>query len=159
MLIVLGAPNSPTGELGEISLSRLNCCISLYSKGKKILCTGGWGTHFNTSEEAHAAHAKKYLIDKGVSEDDFLDFALSSNTVEDAVKAKQIISEMEDPHVTVITSVFHFERVKLIFQEVFENYNINFIGIQCDISVDQLKHLIDHEQEAIQSIMENGLQY
>lgn len=159
ILVVLGAPNSPTGELGEISTTRLDCCFALYSTGKKVLCTGGWGEHFNTSKEPHASHAKKYLIEKGISNVDFLEFALSSNTVEDAIKAKQIISEIADPHLTVITSVFHFERVKLIFREVLKNYHINFIAVQCDLNENQLQSVINHEQKAIESILENGLYY
>lgn len=159
VLIVLGAPNSPSGELGEISISRLDCCLALYSKGKKILCTGGWGEHFNTSEDAHATHAKKYLIEKGVLESDFLDFALSSNTVEDAVKVKEIISGIDSPHLIVITSVYHYERVKLIFQEVLTTFKVNIVAIQCDINKDQLHGVLAHEQKAIESIVENGLYY
>ncbi len=159
VLVVLGAPNSSSGELGEISISRLDCCLALYSKGKKILCTGGWGEHFNTSKEAHADLAKKYLNQKGILEGDFLDTALSSNTVEDAVKVKEIISGIDNPNLIVITSVYHYERVKLIFNEVLKTFEVNIIAIQCDINRDQLHSVLAHEQKAIKSIAEKGLYY
>lgn len=157
VLIVLGAPNSPSGELSDISKSRLDCCFRQYSKGKLVLCTGGWGIHFNTSEDAHAAHAKKYLIGKGVLEHDFLPFALSSNTVEDAVKVKKIISELVDIHLKVITSSYHMKRVKLIFQDVLKKYSIYYKVAECDLDKNLLQQLIDHEQKAIRAIIENGV--
>ncbi len=65
VFIILGSPNTPTGELSVISKSRLNYCVHHYKLGNKVLCTGGWGPHFNTSEHPHAFYAKKYLIHAG----------------------------------------------------------------------------------------------
>ena len=36
----------------------------IHRKGDLILCTGGWGIHFNTGSEAHAVYAKKLF--KGI---------------------------------------------------------------------------------------------
>tara|TARA_R110000868_G_scaffold328512_1_gene589329 strand:+ start:1322 stop:1549 length:228 start_codon:yes stop_codon:yes gene_type:complete len=68
VLVVLGSPNSPTGALSDISKSRLNFCLENYSEDQKVLCTGGWGDYFNTSNKPHADYAKAYLIKKGVLE-------------------------------------------------------------------------------------------
>ena len=65
VLIILGSPNSPSGALSDISISRLNDCVNRYQKGDFILCTGGWGAHFNISKSSHAALAKQYLMGKG----------------------------------------------------------------------------------------------
>jgi len=159
VLIILGSPNSPSGELSNISKSRLDYCASLYSIGKLILCTGGRGKHFNTSSEEHAVYAKRYLIEKGVLECDFLDFALSENTVDDAVKIKIIISKLDNPNLTIITSDYHLERVQLIFQEILNEFSINYIGVQSNPKKNQLQHLIKHEKKAIKSILKNGLYY
>ena len=51
VFIILGSPNSPKGILSDISKTRLNWCIENYRKGNLILCTGGWGAHFNTAEK------------------------------------------------------------------------------------------------------------
>ncbi|MCK5105028.1 MAG: YdcF family protein [Cyclobacteriaceae bacterium] len=159
ILIVLGSPNSPSGELSDISKGRLDFCASLYSTGKLVLCTGGWGKHFNTSSEAHAVYAKKYLIEKGISEADFLDFALSENTVDDAIKIKKIVSKLKNPDLTIVTSDYHLERVQLIFQEILKEFNLNCIGVQSNLEQDQFHRLMKHERAAINLIIKNGLYY
>jgi uncharacterized SAM-binding protein YcdF (DUF218 family) len=93
IIVVLGSPNSDTGLLSEIALNRLNCAISFYFNNPdyKILCTGGFGTHFNTTQVPHARYAIQYLIENHIDEADITQFALSSNTIEDAILAKSII--------------------------------------------------------------------
>tara|TARA_R110002096_G_scaffold407483_1_gene606053 strand:- start:611 stop:1102 length:492 start_codon:yes stop_codon:yes gene_type:complete len=159
VLIVLGSPNSPSGELSDISISRLNNCVERYQKGKLMLCTGGWGEHFNISKKSHAAFAKQYLIEKGILEEDFLDFALSGNTVEDAVKIKPIISKLEKSKLTIITSDYHLNRVKIIFNKILENYSMDFIGVKSNLDQEEYESLILHEKSAINSIVQNGLYY
>jgi len=157
VLVVLGSPNSPSGELSDISISRLDYCLDLYSAGKLILCTGGWGEHFNISDEAHAVYSKRYLMENGVSENDFLDLALSKNTVDDAIKVKDILSKLDDYNATLITSDFHLERVKLIFEEILKDIRFEFLGVPCAVEGDQLERIISHEKKAIKLITENGL--
>lgn len=159
VLIVLGAPNSPSGELSSIAISRLDCCLGLYSKGKSVLCTGGWVKHFNTSNEAHCVYAKRYLMQKGVLENDFLACALSKNTVDDAIKIKPIVSALENPDLKIITSAFHMERVQVIFNEILKGFNCSFMSAQDNLGKAQLQQLIKHEKRAIALIMKNGLYY
>ena len=159
ILIILGSPNSPSGKLRDISISRLNHCIKRYQKGNLVLCTGGWGEHFNTSKQAHAALAKQYLLKKGILEDDFLDFALSGNTVDDAVKIKPIISQLNQIKLTIITSDYHLKRVQLIFNTILEGYTMEFIGVKNNLNKEEQNALIQHEENAINSILKNGLYY
>ena len=159
VLIVLGSPNSPTGELSAISLSRLKKCLDYYSIGKAVLCTGGWGPHFNTAEQAHASYAKAYLKAHGVAENDFLDIGLSSNTVDDAVKAKAILSKLKEVRLTVISSDYHINRVKLIFNIILDSYRIKFVSAESELSGEAYELLVKHEEKAIDSILKNGLYY
>jgi len=159
ILIILGSPNSPTGELGDLSLERLNCCKQNFKKGDLILCTGGWGNHFNTSKYSHASLVKAYLIKKGIPEDVFLQFALSQNTVDDAVKVKEILKTLESCNLTIITSDFHLERVTLIFNEILKDYKMKFIGAKSTMDTETLNRLVTHEKKAVQSIINNGLYY
>lgn len=159
VLIVLGSPNSPAGELSNISKSRLNYCVNSYQKGNLILCTGGWGDHFNTSEHSHASYAKQYLIEKGISEDNFLDSALSGHTVDDAVKLKPIIAALENIKLRVITSDYHLDRVKLIFNEILKGYSMAFVGVESDLPQKEFEAVVQHENKAIASILQNGLYY
>lgn len=159
VLIILGSPNSPSGKLSDISISRLNYCANLYQKDNFILCTGGWGEHFNVSTNSHASLAKQYLIEKGLLEEDFLDFALSENTVDDAVKIKPIISELEKIKLKIITSDYHLKRVKIIFNEILENYMMDFIGVESNLEPEEYNALVQHEKNAINAIEQNGLYY
>ncbi|MDY7394166.1 YdcF family protein [Aureibaculum sp. 2210JD6-5] len=159
IFIILGSPNSPAGELSQISKSRLNCCVQHYKEGNLVLCTGGWGAHFNVAKKPHALFAKKYLVESGVAENDFLDFALSSNTVDDAVKIKPIIAILENPKLTVITSDYHIKRVKLIFNEILADYKIKYIGVINNLPSEELDALVCHEKTAIDLIVKNGLYY
>ena len=159
ILIALGAPNSPEGKLSKISISRLDSCVELYEPGDMVLCTGGWGKHFNTSKEAHAVYAQQYLLSCGLPEDCFLPHALSGNTVEDAVKILPVIDGFGHVDLTVITSDYHLERVKLIFDEILSTYRIRYVGAPFPLNNKELKPLIDHEQRAIAAILKNGLYY
>jgi len=160
ILMVLGAPNSPEGELSNIAKSRLDCAVELYTADKKILCTGGWGNHFNTSPLAHAVYSKTYLLQKGIPEHAFLELALSANTVEDAVKSKMILSQLDNPSITIITSDFHLERVRLIFREVLEGFEFKFVAVKSDfLDSREQEKLVAHEQAAIRVIIENGLYF
>ncbi|MCK0114629.1 YdcF family protein [Gelidibacter sp. F63206] len=159
VLIILGSPNSPSGKLSDISLSRLNYCVHHFQPENLILCTGGWGAHFNTSEHAHASLAKRYLLENNIPEAVFLDFALSGNTVEDAVKAKEILSKLENIRLTIITSDYHVDRVKLIFNEILETYTMDFIGVKSNLDTDVFEALDQHEKSAIEAIIKNGLYY
>lgn len=159
VLAVLGSPNSPSGELSIISTSRLDTCLEAFSKEKLILCTGGWGPHFNTSAHPHASYAKTYLIEKGLPKEAFLPSALSTNTVDDAVKMKPILSQFNHVRLMVITSNYHVERVKLIFSTILKAYPMTFVGVDSRLEKDQYDRLVQHEKKAIQSIQENGLYY
>jgi len=159
VLVVLGSPNSPSGELSDIAKSRLKGCLDRYSKGKQVLCTGGWGDHFNTAPDSHASYAKAYLLNHGVDERDFLDPALSANTVEDAIKAKSILKDRNDSRLTIITSDYHLERARLIFGEILEEYRMDFVGVESLLEEVELDGLVSHEKKAVKSILKNGLYY
>ena len=159
ILIILGSPNSPDGELSDIAKSRLALCLKMYSEKDLVLCTGGWGKHFNVSKQPHALFAREYLLKRGIPSNCFLDFALSGNTVEDAVKVKEIVSVYTDPRLVVITSDFHMARTKLIFNEILEGYSIHFLGAKVELPEEKRKAIVEHEENSIKNILQNGLYY
>lgn len=159
-LVVLGSPNSEDGNLGYTALDRLNYCLDIFdSKNHFIICTGGFGEHFNTTKNAHATYAIKYLMDKGVKSESFLESALSANTVEDAVMTKKIILRHNLDSLVVITSDYHLERVKLIFNEILASFTIEYKGVEHDISNVEKEKLATHEKKAIDGILNKGLYY
>ena len=160
VIIVLGSPNFQDGTLGPIAIDRLNGCLSLFDPQKhKILCTGGFGAHFNTSPMAHAAYLKKYLIDHGVPDNNFLPMALSANTVEDAVKSKSILTDFAANNLIIITSKYHLARVKFIFEEILKGFKLDYKSIDHQGMDELLEPLIQHEKRALDQLLTQGLYY
>lgn len=160
VLIVLGSPNSEKGELGRIALDRLNYCQSIFdSKEHLILCTGGFGPHFNTTSMPHAHYAIEYLINNGIKRASFMDIALSSHTVDDAVKVKEVLRDFLYP-VKIITSFYHLERTKIIFDIILPNLEKEYFGVaHPDLTKNEENTLVQHESKAIAKIKENGLYF
>ena len=160
VIVVLGSPNFPDGTLGPIALDRLQGCLSIFNSQKhKILCTGGFGAHFNTSPVAHANYLKDFLIQKGVPSTAFLPLALSSNTVDDAVMSKSILKETDFKDLIIITSEYHVARVEFIFTEILKDFNLNFKAVAHHSIDDVLEPLIQHEKVAMDKLISNGLYY
>jgi vancomycin permeability regulator SanA len=160
VIVVLGSPNFPDGTLGPIALDRLQGCLSIFNSQKhKILCTGGFGAHFNTSPVAHANYLKDFLILKGVPSTAFLPLALSSNTVEDAVMSKSILMKTVFKDLIITTSEYHVARVEFIFTEILKDFNLNFKAVAHHSIDDVLEPLIQHEKVAMDKLISNGLYY
>lgn len=160
IILVLGAPNSDEGELSEIATNRLDAAIRFYANNPafNIICTGGFGPHFNTTSTPHAEYAKKYLIKKDVPETAILEYLLSKNTVEDAMLAKPLVEKYNPRNIVVITSDFHMKRASLIFRHVFENYNLIFVEAASTLDIVTLEKLVVHELKAIQHFQDNKSQ-
>ena len=161
VLIVLGSPNSAQGVLGAIAIDRLDVCYKLFDwKKNLILCTGGFGDHFNPTNKPHATYAIEYLLCLGIEKHYFMDIALSSNTVEDAVKAKQVLSHSDSHYsVKIITSDFHLERVKLVFETILTGFDKTYFGVTHHHPIEEKQKLIDHEKKAIEAIRKNGIYF
>jgi uncharacterized SAM-binding protein YcdF (DUF218 family) len=159
IVVVLGSPNSDQGKLGQIALDRLNFCLEIYEpKTDLILCTGGYGKHFNNTNEPHASYAVQYLMDCGIQEGSFIGIALSSNTVEDAVKIREILPT-DINSVKIITSDYHLERVKIIFDKILINTKNEFFGVKHTLLSSENHRLLEHEKKAIAIIKKNGLSF
>jgi vancomycin permeability regulator SanA len=160
VIIILGSPNSQKGRLSKIAIGRAKKCIEIFNSEKDlILCTGGFGIHFNTSPKPHAEHLKRYLIKNGIFEICFLPFANSSNTVEDATKAKEILLENGGRKVTIITTNYHLKRVQLIFDEILSEFEKTYHGVPNTMSVKTLLKFEKHEAKAVEGILRDGLYY
>jgi uncharacterized SAM-binding protein YcdF (DUF218 family) len=160
IIIVLGAPNDEKGELSTIARERCERAIKEYRRhpGYKFLLTGGYGNHFNTTEKPHAYYAKHYLISRQIPEQDILpEFVESSNTLEDARLSYPVVKRYGVKHVIVVTSDFHLDRAKYIFQQTFRDINLSFSGSHTDLPQQELVALRQHEQEALRKLRKNLL--
>jgi len=124
IIILLGAPNDDSGNLSSVALERCQAAVHTYKlyKGFSILPTGGFGDHFNKTTEPHAHYTRNFLLGHGVTARDILESALSRFTHEDATLSKPIVSKYGVRNLIVITSDFHLERTRLIFERVFKGY-------------------------------------
>lgn len=160
LVLILGAPNDDKGNLSRIALDRLNCAFDFYRCNDEvtILCTGGFGKHFNTTDKPHASYAISYLINKGIPEIDFLDPVLSSNTVDDFRLVKDPILSYDPSLLVVITSDFHMQRVKLLQKIIIDFAAVIFVPAKSSLPEDELVFLIEHEEKAIEELKRNNYQ-
>lgn len=156
-ILLLGAPNDECGNLSSIALERCNQALAESIKNPEayILCTGGFGAHFNTTNKPHAFYTRSYLIGEGVLETRFLPSAESGNTIEDAKIAAPILDANGTEKVILVTSDFHTERAMLL---VSRHLNPQIIiepsPAKTNLPEEELEKLRAHETQAIARLKE-----
>jgi uncharacterized SAM-binding protein YcdF (DUF218 family) len=155
LIVVLGSPNTEQGELYSIAKERCEQALIEYINNPDyhILLTGGYGAHFNNTDQPHAAYLKSYLTSRGIPEERFVEFAESSNTLEDASLSKAIVLKYAVHHMLVITSDYHLDRAQYIFEKAFADTEVRITfsasqtdEITCKLDLEALKR---HEQQAL----------
>lgn len=164
LIIVLGSPNKPDGKLHSIAQERCALAVQIYRKHPtyKLLLTGGYGEHFNTSELSHAFYLKKYLMTLNIPPRAIVEFAESSNTLEDAKLTRPIVEKYQPKHVIVITSEYHLARAQYVFEREFKDLDLSLDfeatttnKKKCELD---LEALIQHEAEALKKLkQEDGV--
>jgi len=158
LLITLGAPNDAQGVLSPIAQGRARAAIREYRRrpGCKVIVTGGYGQHFNTSDEPHAHHVTRFLLEGGVAAADMTQIADSSNTVDDARLSMPVVERFDVRVLCVITSDFHQERAGLIFGVFYPHHALEVIGEPTELSPEQRQRACEHETRAIQQLRAQG---
>ena len=161
MIIVLGSPNSETGQLSSIAKERCELALAAYAKrpGWNFLLTGGYGAHFNTTDQPHAAYLKRYLVTRGVPPTKILEFVESTNTLQDASFSKPIVLKYGVLELVVVTSDYHVERARYVFEREFADTGIHldFLASRtdeaaCEIDLETQKK---HEKQALVKLKES----
>jgi len=134
MIVVLGSPNSGNGQLYSVAKERCELALAEYAKrsGWKFLLTGGYGTHFNTTDQPHAVYLKRYLVKRGVPSQAIVEFAESTNTLQDASLSKPIVLKYRVSEIVVVTSDYHIDRARYVFEREFAD-----TGVRVEFSVSQ----------------------
>ncbi len=162
IIIILGSPNDEKGNLSPMGLARIEKGFKEYTKRKnggwKILLTGGFGEHFNTTNKPHAHYASQILQKMGTPKKDILTFAESKNTYDDAIQVHNVLQSIEVPTLLIVTSDFHLERVKLIFDKIFKKKELQYRTTPHPDSCTpaQKNELIEHEKKAIEKIQKQS---
>ena len=158
LIVVLGSPNAEDGRLYSVAKERCQLALDEYAShpGWRILLTGGYGAHFNTTHHPHAAYLKRYLAARGIPQHDIVEFAESSNTIEDASLSKPIVSKYAVRRILVITSDYHQDRARYVFGKEFADTDveIEFSIAQTDEAVCELdlEALKRHERAALERL-------
>jgi vancomycin permeability regulator SanA len=159
-VVILGSPNDAAGTLSEMGQGRVELGRQTYlarrDQGWRLLLTGGFGAHFNTTALPHAYHARAVLLAAGVPSDHIVEFAESANTVDDALKARPIVDRYGVPRLIVVSSDFHLARASFIFSEVFPDKHLQFLGAPylATRPPDERERLQAHEQRELASLRE-----
>ncbi|MCM2339489.1 MAG: YdcF family protein [Burkholderiales bacterium] len=133
VIIILGSRNDDNGNLTTNAKKRIEKAIEIFNKYKnyKLLPTGGYGAHFNTTNKPHSFYIKRYLLSERIPESEILQIIESKNTIEDLKFSKKLIDTLEIQKIILVTSDFHVLRVRLLSKKIFERvYNIKVIGTQ-----------------------------
>lgn len=160
MIIILGSPNSETGELSSVAKERCELALLEYAKrpGWKLLLTGGYGAHFNTTDQPHAAHVERYLVNRGIPAKAIVEFVESANTLQDAAFSKPIILKYGVSKIVVVTSDYHMDRAHYIFEREFADtgVHVNFSASKTDEAACEfdLAAQKKHEQQALAKLRE-----
>ena len=103
VIVILGSPNSITGELSSIARERCTLALKLHQEHPTyaILPTGGFGPHFNRTNRPHGAYVRAHLIELGVPAELILDPVLSANTIEDARKSRPVLDQISPGQYTL----------------------------------------------------------
>lgn len=150
-IVVLGAPNDEDGNLSSIAVERCNQALLEYGRhpGFRVIPTGGWGPHFNTTDRPHGFYIRQYLIAHDVPDSDILPCVESANTVEDAALCRFAVAQYGLTELVVVTSDFHIPRAQYLFEREFSDKALSFSGARTALSEDELQVRREHETRAL----------
>lgn len=164
LILLLGSPNTDTGQLLNVAKERCEVALAEYKKKSnwKLLLTGGYGEHFNRTEKPHAEYLKQYLVERGIPEYAFVEYAESKNTLEDASLSKPTILKYDVKKIIIITSDYHLDRAKYIFNKELSGLNIEIDYLDSKTNIDlcemDIKAQINHEKESLKKMkLKDGL--
>lgn len=160
LIVVLGSPNGDDGRLFGVAKERCAAAFGLWREApeRRLLLTGGFGEHFNRTETAHAEYLRRELMAMGVPENRFLNYALSLNTLEDASKAKPIVLESGAKRCVVVTSDYHLDRARFVFDREFldTGVSLEFVATETNEALGEMDYdaLKAHEKRALRWLRE-----
>lgn len=113
--VILGNKVEPDGKPSGRLKSRLEKAVELYREGyfNQIIVSGGVGVEGYDEAEV----MKQYLVQKGIPSDQIITDSMGLNTRATAKNTTEIMGEINDKSVMVITQFYHISRTKLAFHQ------------------------------------------
>lgn len=163
-IMILGATNDDQGNLSLMAKLRLKQGALEYERhhaaGYKILLTGGFGSHFNTTGQPHWRYSKSFLENEiALPPDAFLPETVeSANTVEDFEKGAPIFRHYNFAHTILVTSAFHMPRALYIAKHalpISENSIVAVPAPDAELGAEFLAKARAHELRALEYLRAN----
>ena len=156
ILIILGYKLLKEGTMSAVLKNRLDKAISLYKlyKYDKIIVTGGNVEKSIVLTESYMM--KKYLTSNyKINPKIIIEERVSTDTNENAIETCKIIYSIKSKNniesVTIVSSKFHIERVKLVFIHYYQNkFNLLFEGSENGLSDNDMMEICINEKRCIQ---------
>jgi uncharacterized SAM-binding protein YcdF (DUF218 family) len=153
-IILLGGSNNKNGKLSNSTIMRLNKFFEVYEQNKilnpKIIISGG----FRFSEVSHCELIKNEILQKYPNILIEKEFIENNNTIDEAINISEFLSLNYTGNVIIITSSYHMNRVKYLFNKTFEkikNIEIEFIETSENNNDDN----INEEKDKLQQLVKN----
>jgi len=152
-IVVLGGGISQNCLIPPRVKKRLKIAANLLrkKKGDKILVCGKYSFLYpkeKLPKTTEAEAMRDYLIELGVPKERIFLEKKSKDTIGNAYYAKILyFLPKKEKKAIIITSEFHLERVKFIFQRIFgKNYQLKFIGAPSSLPKSQRKKVKERQK-------------
>lgn len=159
-IIVLGGGIDLKGNLPSLVYQRLDKAIEIYQSNKKnnnikLVVTGKYSFLYHQLKKfpptTEAEKMAQYLLKKQIPKNKILLEKKSKDTIGNAYYLKKdVFIPHQETRAIIITSNFHRERVKYIFDKIFEpKYHLQFVGVEEKLSPDKKNQVNSRQKELL----------
>lgn len=168
--IILGGGITKDNKLPEWCIDRCNYVIKKYNENNdiNIICTSGGSYHNPNPLDTNGFTIHEcdtlceYLINNGISSDNIFKEWTSYDTIGNAYFSKLLlIDQFKWYDIVIVTSDFHFERSKSIFEFMFKDdkYRLSYVNCNYSGSHPHLEDRIKKEAKSLEDFKKTCLNY
>lgn len=162
VIIILGGGINRDGSLPDLPKKRVEAGIELFKErhAQRIIMSGKYGFWLDESgvipSRSEAEAMKEYAVALGIPADSILLEEESKDTLGNAYFTKVNFLEKNNwKKVVIVTSDFHFERTKYIFNLVLgHDYSIDYVLSETGVLQEKQIELVEQEKKTIQALKE-----
>ena len=158
-IIVLGGSNDSNGKINLFTKHRCdkaNLLLNEIPTECNIHFSGGVNKKFNKTNISHSNICKKYFLTlNNIDEKYTYLHEENNNTVDEAIYFGNYFKINSYKEIIIITNDWHYNRVKYLFDKVFNFYkikNYKIFGIKSD---NLNKEIIEEEKKKIEQLKKN----
>ncbi|NOQ16261.1 MAG: hypothetical protein GQ581_04310 [Methyloprofundus sp.] len=149
---ILGAGNDAAGNIDSDAIQRCDLAIEMLTniKQAKLILCGGFGDHFNITDQQHYKYLKEYIESKlNNFEASVLGCVDSYNTIDDIQGINTLIKPLISNNIklVIITNDYHVLRASILAKIIItsENVTVQFLSVSSLKDVTMLSSRLEHE--------------